>query len=488
MKNLYNLKKINTLLVLVSCVTIFTLGCGANNTSTKVEEPVVASKSVATNEVKEVKVSKPNVGGLKQELSTKAAVSSSNKNQITFEVPASQLQGLKVGDSLAINSGKNVYPAQILTIPPAQPAKPIQPAQPTQMAQQKLGSKVIITASVGPGVNLPGNNSDYTVTYLYNNRDTSTHYIKKDYVYYDGSRPYVYITGPDRFIIINYIRTGLINRYYAEILDELDITDRIVENYINDYINNVVVPEIIEDYTNQVVDAYQEYIDSLNQRWDYDEDVNSFTVDVTDVDWNKLEELDTILTDEDMIEIYDQIQTEDHSDDNSYQSNESNEGSSLYGNRDDDSDNDKKNDDKDNDDTNNVSGSNDRNDDGKDDVVASTDKDDDKEETSEVISYKSESNVEDNATTNDDDVNNITNNVNNNDSNNNTYDNASNDNDSQDNASNYNDSNDNSNNDDSNNNNDSNDNSNNDDSNNNNDSNDSNNEAFETTTIDDDNN
>ena len=410
MKKFKILKRINCLLVLLSCVVIFTLGCGSSNTPTKDEKKVVASKSVANKKLREVKVSKPNKGGLKQELCTKATVSTLDKKQLTFEVPASQLQGLKVGDSLVINNGKNSYPATILNIPPAQPAKPFaQPAQPVQSNQAtrvinpNLGSKVIVTAQVGPGINLPGNKRDYSITYLYNNRDTRTHYIKKDYVYYEDSRPFVYITGPDKVVRRKYIRTGLINRYYAEILDELDATERIVENYVNDYVNNVVIPEIVEDYTNQVVDAYQEYIDSLSKRWDYDEDVNSFTIDVNDVDWDKLEDQDIILSDDDIIEILDQVQDDDEMYKNKYSDDEFTEESTLYGNSNDDSNNndDNKYDSK-FDETDYVTNetNNDKDNDKEDD------KDDDKEETSESISYKSESIVESTTEEDDENVNN----------------------------------------------------------------------------------
>lgn len=432
MKKLENLKRISYLFGLLLCVALFTLACGANNTSnstknnssinsnnsnkTSVKKEKSATKSVALKDLKEVKVSKPNEGGLKQELSTKAAVSTTDKKQITFEVPANQLQGLKVGDALAINSGKNAYPATILNLPPAQISNP------------NPGSKVIITASVGPGVNLPANNNNYTVTYLYNNRNPRVYYIKKDYVYYDGPRPYVYITGPDRVIRRKYIRVGLINRYYTEILDELDDTYRIVEDYINDYIDNYVIPNVVEDYTNQMIDQYEEYIDFLNKRWDYDEDVNTFTVNVDDVDWEELEEQDTILTDQDITEIYEEVQTENSGDDNGYQGGGDFErnGHQGGGSFEESSGN-----------------TNDDNDDEKEVEAASADRD----ETSEPNSYKSESNVEE-TTDDDEDVNTTTfNNAGNyDDSNNNvSYDNNSQNDDSYDDAASYNDSNDNSN-------------------------------------------
>lgn len=226
--------------------------------------------------------------------------------EVTFEIPANQLQGLKVGDAMVINSGKQSYPAKILTMPSPPQLKQGQPI---------TGSKVIVTASVGPGVNLPPNNNGYTVTYLYNNRDPRSHYIKKEYIYYDGPRAYVNVTGPDRVIRRKYIRTGLINRYYAEILDELDAADRIVENYINDvnyYVNNIVIPNILDDYNSQVIDAYTEYIKSLDERWDVDDDVNYITIDVNDIDWDKLEDDDIILTDDDIVEITEEVITETH--------------------------------------------------------------------------------------------------------------------------------------------------------------------------------
>ena len=38
-----------------------------------------------------------------------------------------------------------------------------------------------------------------------------------------------------------------------EYFDELDDTYRIVEDYINDYIDNYVIPNVVEDYTNQMM-------------------------------------------------------------------------------------------------------------------------------------------------------------------------------------------------------------------------------------------
>ena len=311
MKNLVNLKKL-TLLMIVFGVTFFALGCSANKTSTSNIKNAAVSKSYASNsdatkQPKEVKVLKPNEGGLKQELNTKAEVSTTDKKQITFEVPVNQLQGLKVGDALVVNSGTNAYPAQITTIPPANTN---QLSNPNVIGNPNSATKVIVTAQIGPGINLPGNKSNYTVTYLYNNREPHSYYINKNYVYYDyNDRPYVYITGPDRVIRRKYIRTGLINRYYAELLDQFDAAERIVEAYKDYYIENVVVPQIIEDYTNQVINEYYDYIDSLNKRWDYNDDINTITIDVNDVDWNKLEEQDIILTDQDITEIYEDIQT-----------------------------------------------------------------------------------------------------------------------------------------------------------------------------------
>ena len=333
MKKIENLKRISSLLGLLLCVVLFTLACSEKKVLVKNENKTTATKSEVSKDLKEVKVSKPNEGGLKQELSTKAAVSTTDNKQLTFEVPASQLQGLKVGDALAINNGRDAYPATIVTIPQAQPSN------------QGSGSKVIVTAQVGPGINLPGNKRDYTVTYLYNNRDPRVHYINRNYVYYDDSKPYIYITGPDRVIRRKYIRVGLINRYYTEILDELDDAYRIVEDYINDYIDNYVIPNVVEDYTNQMIDQYEEYIDSLNKRWDYDDEVNTFTVNVDDVDWEKLEELDTVLTDSDITEIYEEVQTEKNNDESEI-------------------------------------------------IAASADRDEDKNEITEENSYKEESNVE----------------------------------------------------------------------------------------------
>ena len=332
MRRLASLKKSSIFLVILFSLTYILFGCSANKTSTVSEQKVTESqvntnKSDATKEPKEIKVSKPNEGGLKQELSTKAAVSTTAKNQVTFEVPTNQLQGLKVGDSLVINSGNNAYPAQILNIP----VNNI-PQNPTNViGNPNTVTKVIVTAQVGPGINLPGNQRDYSVTYLYNNRDPHSYYINKNYVYYDDDRPYVYVTGPDRVVRRKYIRVGLINRYYAELLDQFDAAERIVETYKDYYIENVVVPEIIEDYTNQVINEYTDYINSLNQRWNYDNDTNTFTIDVNDIDWNKLEEQDTILTDQDITKIYEDVQTnsKDDNDPNNYSNDNNSNDSDL---------------------------------------------------------------------------------------------------------------------------------------------------------------
>ncbi len=380
MKSFKSLNKISCLLALLLCVSFFAFACsGTKEVTTKTETKVVASKSTIENIQKEIKAIKPNEGGLKQELSTRATVSTTNKNEVTFEIPVNQLQGLKVGDAMVINSGKQSYPAKILTMPSAPQLKQGQPV---------TGSKVIVTASVGPGVNLPINNNGYTVTYLYNNRDPRSHYIKKEYIYYDGPRAYVNVSGPDRIIRRKYIRTGLINRYYAEILDELDETDRIIENYINDYVNNIVMPNILDDYTSQVIDAYNEYLESLNDRWEVDDDVNTITIDVNDIDWDKLEDTDIILTDDDIIEITEEIITETHEMEDDVQNNETISEESLV--QVDMNDNDK--------DDEEVVGSgsfedktNDKNDDQDDDeVVATGDFSADREETTEEISERPE--------------------------------------------------------------------------------------------------
>ena len=105
MKKIENLKRISCLFGLLLFVALFTLACGANNTSnstknkssinsnnsnkTSVKKEKSATKSEVSKDLKEVKVSKPNEGGLKQELSTKAAVSKTDNNQVKFEVPSS---------------------------------------------------------------------------------------------------------------------------------------------------------------------------------------------------------------------------------------------------------------------------------------------------------------------------------------------------------------------------------------------------------------
>ena len=252
-----------------------------------------ASEKKETKEIKEVKASSPVEGGLKQELSTTAKVDL-QKNQFTFEVPYSQLHGLKVGDAMVINQGNKAYPAKILTIP--------------QIDQSNIrpDAKYIITASLGPGVTLPGANVPYTATYLYNNRTPNVHYVNKNYVYYDGPRGYVYTTSSSGRIRKKYIRTGLTNKYYIEILDDWDIVDRIIEDHLDyiDYLEDIIIENIIDDSHDEIIIDYTDYIESLNDRWDFDDEVNEFVVDdVNEIDWKKLEDDDKILNDEDIEEI-----------------------------------------------------------------------------------------------------------------------------------------------------------------------------------------
>ena len=246
-----------------------------------------------TKEIKEVKASSPVQGGLKQELSTTAKVDL-QKNQFTFEVPYSQLHGLKVGDAMVINQGNKAYPAKILTIP--------------QIDQSNIrpDAKYIITASLGPGVTLPGANVPYTATYLYNNRTPNVHYVNKNYVYYDGPRAYVYATSSTGRVRKKYIRTGLTNKYYIEILDDWDVVDRIIEDHLDyiDYLEDIIIENIIDDTHDEIIIDYTDYIESLNDRWDFDDEVNEFVVDdVNEIDWKKLEDDDVILNDEDIEEI-----------------------------------------------------------------------------------------------------------------------------------------------------------------------------------------
>lgn len=314
-KKFNNLRFAGILFVLAASALITMVGCGnkSGNASASAETSAVKetkeektsekaketeSKKDATEkkeakEIKEVKASKPVEGGLKQELSTTAKVDL-QKKEFTFEVPYSQLHGLKVGDAMVINQGNKAYPAKIMTIP-AVDQSGIRP-----------DAKYIITASLGPGVTLPGANVPYTATYLYNNRTPNVHYVNKNYVYYDGPRAYVYTTRAGGRVRKKYIRTGLTNKYYIEILDDWDVVDRIIEDHLDyiDYLEDIIIENIIDDSHDEIIIDYTDYIESLNDRWDFDDEVNEFVVDdVNEIDWKKLEDDDKILNDEDIEEI-----------------------------------------------------------------------------------------------------------------------------------------------------------------------------------------
>lgn len=304
------------LLVLLASALITMVACGkkeAGNASASAETSAVketkeektsekaketeskkdATETKETKEIKEVKASKPVEGGLKQELSTTAKVDL-KKNEFTFEVPYSQLHGLKVGDAMVINQGNKAYPAKIMTIPTV------------DQSGIRPDAKYIITASLGPGVTLPGANVPYTATYLYNNRTPNVHYVNKNYVYYDGPRAYVYTTSSTGRVRKKYIRTGLTNKYYIEILDDWDVVDRIIEDHLDyiDYLEDIIIENIIDDSHDEIIIDYTDYIESLNDRWDFDDEVNEFVVDdVNEIDWKKLEDDDVILNDEDIEEI-----------------------------------------------------------------------------------------------------------------------------------------------------------------------------------------
>jgi hypothetical protein len=320
------------LLVLLASALITMVGCGnkSGNASASAETTAVKetkeekssekareteSKKDATEkkeakEIKEVKASKPVEGGLKQELSTTAKVDL-QKNQFTFEVPYSQLHGLKVGDAMVINQGNKAYPAKIMTIPTV------------DQSGIRPDAKYIITASLGPGVTLPGANVPYTATYLYNNRTPNVHYVNKNYVYYDGPRAYVYTTRAGGRVRKKYIRTGLTNKYYIEILDDWDVVDRIIEDHLDyiDYLEDIIIENIIDDSHDEIIIDYTDYIESLNDRWDFDDEVNEFVVDdVNEIDWKKLEDDDKILNDEDIEKITTEMenQYEESSSNDSY--------------------------------------------------------------------------------------------------------------------------------------------------------------------------
>ena len=304
------------LLVLLASALITMVGCGkkeVGNASASAETTAVketkeekasekakeseskkdTTETKETKEIKEVKASKPVEGGLKQELSTTAKVDP-QKKEFTFEVPYSQLQGLKIGDAMVINQGNKAYPAKIMTIPTV------------DQSGIRPDAKYIITASLGPGVTLPGANVPYTATYLYNNRTPNVHYVNKNYVYYDGPRAYVYTTSSTGRVRKKYIRTGLTNKYYIEILDDWDVVDRIIEDHLDyiDYLEDIIIENIIDDSHDEIIIDYTDYIESLNDRWDFDDEVNEFVVDdVNEIDWKKLEDDDKILNDEDIEEI-----------------------------------------------------------------------------------------------------------------------------------------------------------------------------------------
>lgn len=321
------------LLVLLASALITMVACGkkeAGNASASAETTAVketkeektsekaketeskkdATETKETKEIKEVKASKPVEGGLKQELSTTAKVDL-KKNEFTFEVPYSQLYGLKVGDAMVINQGNKAYPAKIMTIPTV------------DQSGIRPDAKYIITASLGPGVTLPSANVPYTATYLYNNRTPNVHYVNKNYVYYDGQGAYVYTTSSTGRVRKKYIRTGLTNKYYIEILDDWDVVDRIIEDHLDyiDYLEDIIIENIIDDSHDEIIIDYTDYIESLNDRWDFDDEVNEFVVDdVNEIDWKKLEDEDVILNDEDIQKITTEMenQYEESSSNDSY--------------------------------------------------------------------------------------------------------------------------------------------------------------------------
>lgn len=179
-----------------------------------------------------VKITGALTGDIKKDIKTNGEVSK-DKQTVSFYVDPVQVTGLKLGDTTKIDIGNGLtYEAKINQIP----------------TQAVNGKYKIDARFVGNSPTIIPTSP--TVRYTY--KKSRVKYIPRSIVYYEDTRPYVYIVDYDDIVRKRYITIGEETKDYIELLENL------VDNtfFITDWTEEITDGEEV----NYILDTY-DYID-----------------------------------------------------------------------------------------------------------------------------------------------------------------------------------------------------------------------------------
>lgn len=179
-----------------------------------------------------VKITGALTGDIKKDIKTNGEVSK-DKQTVSFYVDPVQVTGLKLGDKTKIDIGNGLtYEAKINQIP----------------TQAVNGKYKIDARFVGNSPTIIPTSP--TVSYTY--KKSRVKYIPRSIVYYEDTRPYVYIVDYDDIVRKRYITIGEETKDYIELLENL------VDNtfFITDWTEEITDGEEV----NYILDTY-DYID-----------------------------------------------------------------------------------------------------------------------------------------------------------------------------------------------------------------------------------
>lgn len=179
-----------------------------------------------------VKITGALTGDIKKDIKTNGEVSK-DKQTVSFYVDPVQVTGLKLGDTTKVDIGNGLtYEAKINQIP----------------TQAVNGKYKIDARFVGSSPTIIPTSP--TVSYTY--KKSRVKYIPRSIVYYEDTRPYVYIVDYDDIVRKRYITIGEETKDYIELLENL------VDNtfFITDWTEEITDGEEV----NYILDTY-DYID-----------------------------------------------------------------------------------------------------------------------------------------------------------------------------------------------------------------------------------
>ena len=221
-KNNYVMKKI--CLMLLSMMVVFNfVACGNANKKEEVVETTETKKEVVKidsnekNTIKKVmratksapdkdpnldkvKITGTLEGSANKTIQSQAEISSNNKD-LTIKVDKNLISGLTVGDTTMVNTPNGQYQATITSIP--------------KIPQNGIYSVSATFPSPIPKV------SNVIVPCSYTYKKKRTKYVPRSVVYYEDSRPYVYIVDYDDRVRKEYIELGIMSNTYFEVIEGL---------------------------------------------------------------------------------------------------------------------------------------------------------------------------------------------------------------------------------------------------------------------------